>query len=537
MPTQTTGIEEQFALAHKVIDGRTYLDFADNHACLTGLFSCFADFAERELVIHDNERLTYGDVASQAARFAQFLSEHHNIGPGDRVGLALPNTPDWIISFVAIAGMGAVPVLINSRAAEDELDYCLSSVNCRLCITERNSPLDIVRIHPRDCRSNAAEHLKLALIERDPADEAILMFTSGTTGKPKAAILTHQGLMSAMKTIHYSSALIAVQMAEKYNIDYETLVQMRPPPVTLLVFPLFHISGCHAVFLSNLMQGGKIVLMTHWQPEQALELVAAEKVTALPGVPTMHWDMLRLENHSEYDLSSLTTLSIGGQATSPALLDAIHHAFPNAVLGTGYGMTECNGTVTITVGDAYIENPKSAGRLVDTVKGEIRDENGKTLQTGEVGEIHVRGPSLMTGYANHDGDDVFDDDGWLATGDIGYFDEDDFLYIVDRRKDMVISGGENIYCAEVEQAVEHHPAVLECAAIGHPDDRLGERLIAIVTLTPGAEASEADILDSCGERLTKNKVPKQIIISSKPMPRNATGKLIKPQIRKQYEQG
>ena len=136
MPTQTTGIEEQFALAHKVIDGRTYLDFADNHACLTGLFSCFADFAERELVIHDNERLTYGDVASQAARFAQFLSEHHNIGPGDRVGLALPNTPDWIISFVAIAGMGAVPVLINSRAAEDELDYCLSSVNCRLCITE-----------------------------------------------------------------------------------------------------------------------------------------------------------------------------------------------------------------------------------------------------------------------------------------------------------------------------------------------------------------------------------------------------------------
>jgi long-chain acyl-CoA synthetase len=143
----------------------------------------------------------------------------------------------------------------------------------------------------------------------------------------------------------------------------------------------------------------------------------------------------------------------------------------------------------------------------------------------------------MTGYANHDGDDVFDDDGWLATGDIGYFDEDDFLYIVDRRKDMVISGGENIYCAEVEQAVEHHPAVLECAAIGHPDDRLGERLIAIVTLTPGAEASEADILDSCGERLTKNKVPKQIIISSKPMPRNATGKLIKPQIRKQYGQG
>jgi len=537
MSTRTTGIEEQFALANKVINGRTYLDFADNHACLTGLFSCFDDFAERELVVHEDEKLSYGEVASQAAEFAKLLSEKHNIRPGDRIGLALPNTTEWIISFVAITAMGAVPVLINARAAEEELDYCLSSVNCQICITTRHSTHDIVQIHPRDCRSNNPAHLKLPLIKRDPADEAILMFTSGTTGKPKAAILTHQGLMSAMKTIHYSSALIAVQMAEKYGIDYDTLVQMRPPPVTLLVFPLFHVSGCHAVFLSNLMQGGKIVLMTSWQPEQALELVAVEKVTALPGVPTMHWDMLRLKNHSEYDLSSLTTLSIGGQATSPALLEAIHRAFPNAVLGTGYGMTECNGTVTITVGDAFIENPKSVGRLVETAQGEIRDEHGKTLQKGEVGEIHVRGPSLMAGYANHDDDDVIDGDGWLATGDIGYFDEDDFLYIVDRRKDMVISGGENIYCAEVEQAIEHHPAVLECAAIGHPDDRLGERLIAIVTLVPNAEATEDEILRSCGERLTKNKIPKQIIISKTPMPRNATGKLIKPEIRKQYEQG
>jgi len=529
-------IEKQFALAKKVIDGRTHLDFAENHACLTGLFDSFREFKDQELVIYEHDRLTYGEVAAQAAHFARILTNEHSIIAGDRIGIVLPNKPEWIISFVAVAALGAVPVLINARAAEDELDYCLSSVNCRACITERATGLDIRKIHPGECRSNAAGDTALELVERDPSDEAILMFTSGTTGKPKAAVLSHQGLMSAMKTIHYSSALIAIQMAEKYGVDYETLVQMRPPPVTLLVFPLFHVSGCHAVFLSNLMQGGKIVLMSRWQPEQALELIAAEKVTGLPGVPTMHWDMLRLDNLTEYDLSSLATLSIGGQATSPALLEAMHQAFPNAILGTGYGMTECNGAVTITVGDAYVANPKSAGRLVATVKGEIRDESGQPLPKMSVGEIHVRGPSLMSGYANDNDDGVFDEDGWFATGDIGYFDEDDFLYIVDRRKDMVISGGENIYCAEVEQAIERHPAVVECAAIGQPDDRLGERLIAIVTLLPGTDTSEADILTSCSAHLTKNKVPKSIVIGSEAMPRNATGKLIKPQIRKQYEQ-
>ncbi|MBT4379615.1 MAG: acyl--CoA ligase, partial [Gammaproteobacteria bacterium] len=284
-------IEQQFALAEKVLDGRTHLDFAENHACLTGLFDSFREFKDQELVIYEHDRLTYGEVAAQAAHFARTLTKEHSIIAGDRIGIVLPNKPEWIISFVAVAALGAVPVLINARAAEDELDYCLSSVNCRACITERNTGLDIIKIHPGECRSTAAGDTALKLVERDPSDEAILMFTSGTTGKPKAAVLSHQGLMSAMKTIHYSSALIAIQMAEKYGVDYETLVQMRPPPVTLLVFPLFHVSGCHAVFLSNLMQGGKIVLMSRWQPEQALELIAAEKVTGLPGVPTMHWDM------------------------------------------------------------------------------------------------------------------------------------------------------------------------------------------------------------------------------------------------------
>lgn len=528
-------IEEQFALAEKVIDGRTYLDFAENHQYLAQMFTCFDTHADAELAVYEDERLTYGDVAAAAGRLAARLTATHGIKPGDRIGLALPNSPDWIIAFVAISSVGAIPALINPRASDDELAHCLNSTGCSFCFANRTLPVDLPALGMRETWQLDDTAHPLPSVARLGSDVALLMFTSGTTGKPKAATLTHQGLLSSMKTIQYSSAIIASQMADKYGISYETLVQMRPPPVTLLIFPLFHVSGCQAVFLSALTQGGKLVLMRRWDAEQALELMAAEKVTSFPGVPTMHWDVLRLNKHHEYDLSSLSTMSVGGQGTAPALLEAIHDAFPNAILGTGYGMTECNGTVTLTIGESFLNNPRSAGKLVETVKGEIRDEQGQALPTGEIGEIHVRGPSLMSGYANHDNEGVFDDDGWLATGDVGYFDDEGYIYIVDRRTDMVISGGENIYCAEVEQAIERHPAVDECAAVGMADDRLGEQLAVAVRLLPDARLTEAQLLDHCGTSLTRHKLPRQVFFTTAPLPRNASGKLIKRQIKEELQ--
>lgn len=525
-------IEEEFALKETVIDGRPCRDFAENYQCLTQLYHCFSDFPDNELVVYEGERLTYQDAARLAAGLAVNLTSLHDIGPGDRVALALPNSSDWIIAFIAITSIGATPALINARSSEEELEHCISTTHCVFAFSDRPLPLDIPAIGSRETWGELAQDASLSMTIREGGDEALLMFTSGTTGKPKAAILTHQGLMSSLKTIAFSSAVIASQMAEQYGVDYETIVNMRPPPVTLLMFPLFHVSGCHATLLSAFRQGGKLVLMKRWDAEGALRLMADEKVTGFPGVPTMHWDILRLENFQDYDLSSLTSLSIAGQATTPVLLEAVREAFPSAVLGTGYGMTECNGTVTLTIGDSYVNNPRSVGKLVATSEGEIRDDDGNVMGTGEVGELHVRSPSLMAGYANADNSSVFDANGWLATGDVGYFDEEDNLYIVDRKTDMVISGGENIYCAEVEQAFDRHEAVDECAAYGEEDERLGERLVIVVK--PLAEVSREELLEHCGTLIARYKVPRDIYFSKDPLPRNASGKVIKPRLKETF---
>ena len=527
--------DEPYRLRNTRINGVPCQVFAENHACLADLLQAFKEHADKDLLVHEGQRHSYADIARQAARLAAHLAQA-GIAAGARVGVALPNSPEWIIAFVALAALGAVPVLINPRAAQAELRHALLSTDCALWFSgergARRLPPSISTGRMAEICNDTAD-LPLPHTPRGPQDEAILMFTSGTTGQAKAAVLSHLGLMTALKTIQYSGTLIARQMANKYGIDEDTLLRMRPPPVTLLTFPLFHVSGCHAVFLSALPQGGKLVLLPKWSAAEALRLIQQERVTAFPGVPTMHWDLLRAPELASCDTSSLTSLSVGGQATPPALLQAIHAAFPTAVLGTGYGMTETNGTVTLAVGDAFLASPESSGKVVATMEVQIRDDAGALLPAGEAGEIHVRGAALMSGYANAPGP-FFDAQGWFATGDIGQLDADNALRIVDRRTDMVISGGENIYCAEVERALDLHPGVRESAAFGLPDERLGEKLVALVALHPGALASQQDILAQAASQLTKHKVPKEVRICTEPLPRNPSGKVLKGDARARY---
>lgn len=525
----------EYAVRELSRDGYKVRVFQENHAFLAQLFKCLQTYSEREFVVHEDARLTYGECRALAALLAHHLRESYDIQPGDRVGLALPNSPEWLLSFIAIAALGAVPALINARASSEELAHCLTSTGCRLCIHGREAlQVEIKDITLAELKRvvSAVENPALPETPRDPDDEALLMFTSGTTGLPKAASLSHLGVLTALKTIAYSSALIAARLAEAYGMDYETLVSMRPPPVNLLVFPLFHVSGCHAIFLSSLAQGGKLVLMSRWDAQEALALIAREKVTAFPAVPTMYRDILRLNAREQFDLSSLLNMSVGGQATPPALLADIHQAFPSVVMGSGYGMTESNGTVTLAVGAEFIEHPRSVGRVVSTIDAEARDEYGRTLPSNETGELHIRGAALMSGYVGQEAS-PFDGQGWFATGDLGYFDEQGRLYIVDRKTDMVISGGENIYCAEVERALETHPDVRECAAFGISDERLGEKLLAVVVPQPGTAPDEAALIDHCLRHLTKHKVPKAIIVRSDPLPRNASGKMIKRLIQQE----
>ena len=516
-----------FEVLEKRRDGHRVRVFKDNYTWLGELFTCFDTFAARECLVCDDVRLTYTECRSKAGRLARYLREVHDVSPGDRIGLALPNSPEWIVSFVAIAAIGAVPALINPRAGRDEFAHCLESTDCRLRIDERMDDLPSLL----DAQGDEA----LPLAPRAPGDEALLMFTSGTTGLPKAASLSHESVLTALKTIQYSSALIAKQMAEAYGMDLEALLAMRPPPVNLLVFPLFHVSGCQAVFLTGLTQGGKLVLMPRWSAKTALELIEREKVTGFPAVPTMYRDLLGSESRGDYDLSSLGNMSVGGQATPPALLAEIHGAFPGVVLGSGYGMTEAGGTVTLAVGREFIDNPRSAGRPVSTIDVEIRDDKGHALPSNQHGEVHIRGAALMTGYVGQP--PPFDAGGWFATGDLGCLDEDGLLYIVDRKTDMVISGGENIYCAEVERVLGQHEAVVMCAAFGVPDERLGEKLVACVVLHEGARTDASELLARCAQHLAKHKVPKAIGVQFDPLPQNATGKIIKQQVAELWKSG
>ena len=525
-----------FRIREKPRGGHRVRVFAENHACLSQVFERLETYGEREFIVHGDVRLTFAESRARAARLAHHLANQCAVEPGDRIGLVLPNSPEWMLCFIAISAIGAVPALVNARAGADEVNHCLSSTQCRLCIHQRSdlaAAIDTLTLdETRRILSSGSDH-PLPETPCGPDDEALLMFTSGTTGLPKGASLSHEGVLTALKTIEYSGALIAKGMAEAFGIDYGTLAGMRPPPVNLLIFPLFHVSGCHAVFLTSLLQGGKVVLMTRWDAEQAVALMAREKVTAFPAVPTMHRDLLRLETLEEHDLSSLTSLSVGGQATPPALLADIHRAFPSAVMGTGYGMTESNGTVTLMIGSEFIDNPRSAGRPVSTVDVEVRDDQGRALPANATGELHIRGSTLMTGYANAE-QNPFDADGWFATGDLGYLDGDGLVYIVDRKTDMVISGGENIYCAEVERVLDQHPAVRESAAFGLPDERLGEKLVATVVPHADGDLTEAELIDHCVSRLAKHKAPKQVRIQRRPLPRNASGKTIKAQVKQDY---
>ena len=540
-----------FRIREKPRGGHQVRVFAENHAYLSQIFRVMESYGEREFIVHENVRLTFAECASQAARLAHHLAQQRAIEPGDRIGLILPNSAEWMLSFIAITAIGAVPALINPRAGAQEVHHCLSSTRCRLCIHQREDlafGIDALALEEVRQLVSGGSDQALPATPRGPDDEALLMFTSGTTGLPKAASLSHEGVLTALKTIEYSGALIAKGMAEAFGTDYGTLAKMRPPPVNLLIFPLFHVSGCHAVFLTSLLQGGKVVLMTRWNAEQAAALMAQERVTAFPAVPTMHRDLLRLETLADHDLSSLTSLSVGGQATPPALLADIHAAFPSAVMGTGYGMTESNGTVTLMIGSEFIQNPRSAGRPVSTVDVEVRDDQGQALPANTTGEIHIRGAALMTGYVT--GAEVsprapqaegsepaqpdFDANGWFATGDLGYLDEDGLVYIVDRKTDMVISGGENIYCAEVERVLDQHPDVRESAAFGLPDERLGEKLVATVVPQTDARLTEATLIEHCVSHLAKHKAPKQVRIQHHPLPRNASGKTIKAKVKEQY---
>ncbi len=498
-----------------------------------GAQTCVVDFDETGA----ERRLSYDAIFAWRDRLVPAL----RLRRGDHVAIAMRNSAEWIVGFLAVIEAGGVAVLVNSRVAAPELLAMIEDTDPAVVLTDRAGaaalntggrrmidltvPLDrpLPAMRPADPERAQAD------------DPCAILFTSGTTGRVKGAVLSHSNLITGLMSTQLAGMMVIHNLARHYGMPVDALLAQLPQQASLLVAPLFHVSGLGSAFLSPFMAGSKVVIMRRWDPGEAARLIAREGVSMFSAVPTMLWDILQCAGRDQFDLSSLRNIGCGGQALPVNLVEAVHAVCPQAQIGTGYGMTECAGAIAQAVGADFLRRPAAAGRLLPIVDVRIEAEDGSLLPVGAAGEIVVRGAQVMRGYWNRPDETaaVLSPDGWLRTGDIGMVDAEGYVTIVDRKKDMVISGGENIYCAEVERALGEIGAVQECATFGVPDDRLGERLVAVVV---AQGMTEAQIIAQVAQRLARYKAPTRVAFSADLLPRNTVGKIDKLALRKAWPQ-
>ena len=507
---------------------------------MSAIFDRARQFGKTEFIVSGERRLSFDDVFGAADGLSAQLINDYGLEAGQSVAICMKNCPEWMIAFIAIINAGGVAVLVNSRGTGEAMARAIIDADCVLVIGDEKR-LSRLGEASYDGTILSSENFPEPITDFTPLyakhDElAAMFFTSGTTGVAKAAAIQHRALITGMMNTQMAMAAVFQKMAAAYNIDVDTLRSQMPQSCSLLIFPLFHTSGCSAVFMTALVTGGKLVLMDRWNANEALALVEREKITTFGGVPTMHWDLLRASNFAKHDLSSLMSISCGGQALPLNLLDEIHAAFPKAYIGAGYGMTETCGAISQANGEAFLANSSASGQILPMVDVQISGDDGQALAVGDTGEIWAKGATLMQGYYGRPEDTAASMSGdWFKTGDIGRLDENGYIYIVDRKTDMVISGGENIYCAEVEQVLGRHKGILAVGTFGVPDERLGERLIASARVKDGVSA--ADILAFAKDNLADYQVPSDITVQTQPFELNAMGKIVKQKIRAAYLNG
>jgi acyl-CoA synthetase (AMP-forming)/AMP-acid ligase II len=501
---------------------------------------------DKVFLVYEDERITYEEHYRRAAALATRLAEDYGVGTGDRVAIAMRNYPEWVVAFSAVLAAGAVAVPLNAWWTTPELEYGIRDSGAKVVIADgeraerlRGTAVALIVTRatgelPPGARDLAAvigepgAGVTLPEVEISPEDPATIFYTSGTTGEPKGALASHRNLGQAPMTVAYAT-LRSVTMAGK---DPATAAGGRR--VVLLAVPLFHATGCFAVMMPAMFTGGGLVLMYRWDAGQALRLIEREKITIITGVPTSAWQLLSHPDFGRYDISSLGGISYGGAPAPPKLLERIGDQLPARQASNGYGMTETTALAIFNSGPGYLSRPGSVGLPVAVCDVRISDPLGREVPVGEVGELCVRGPGVITGYWNRPRETAQTFvDGWLHTGDLARVDEEGYVFIVDRAKDMLIRGGENIYCAEVEAALYEHPAVDDVAVIGVPDDELGEQVGAVVRLKPGTSATGAELQAFLRGTLARFKIPVRFWFRDTELPRNPGGKILKTHLRKE----
>ncbi len=513
-------------------------------------------FGDREFVVFDDERVTYAAWFKAVATLGAALQEM-GVGKGDRVALAMRNLPEWPVAFFAGAVIGAIVVPLNAWWTGEELAFGMadSGASVLICDTERwerMAPLmagmpDLQHVlvtrggsttfaEPARALEDAIGHPKsyadlpqqsLPNVDIDPDDAVTIFYTSGTTGKPKGALGSHRNLLTNGLTTGYSGAATILRRG----------VPLPEPMVKagLVVVPMFHVTACSASMIPTIQAGNKIVFMHKWDTVKAFEIIEREKINATGGVPFIAWQLIEHPDREKYDLSSIESISYGGAPSAPELVSKIYEIF-GAYPGNGWGMTETMATVTSHTSEDYLNRPDSCGPPVPVSDLKIMSENGETeLPIGEVGELWARGPQIVKGYWNRpEATAETFVNGWVRTGDLARLDEEGFCFIVDRAKDMIIRGGENIYSSEVENILYEHPAVTDAALVGIPHQTLGEEPAAVVHLAPGMTATEEELRAWVAERLARFKVPVRIVFTAGTLPRNANGKILKRELRELF---
>ena len=549
----------RFELEDLIIRGVPTKAFKNAPPTLRHIFAVARSFGpERTFIVYEDERASYEAFARATLAIAADL-EARGVRKGDRVAVVMRNLPEWVASFQAAAMLGAVVTPLNAWWTGPELEYGLVDSGSKIALMDHEryerlaghlaacSTLEHVYVTRAPGPVAAANTSRLEdligrvdgwgalpdrpipTVELGPDDDAAICYTSGTTGHPKGAILTHRNV-----TTNVMSGAIA--LARRYLRKGQQPPQPDPNSqrTTLLVVPLFHVTGLCSNLGPLMTAGGKLVLMYRWDASKALGLIERERVNQTGGVPTIAWQLIEHPDRPKYDLSSLDTVSYGGAPSAPELVRLIRQAFPNAAPGNAWGMTETSATFTSHSGEDYEHRPWSCGVANPTGELKVIDADGRALPSGQVGELCAKGPQVVRGYWNKPGAtaEAFHD-GWVRTGDLASIDEEGFVTISDRAKDMLIRGGENIYCIEVENVLYEHPAVIDAALIGRPHRTLGEEPVAVVALAPGASASEDELRDFVRGRLAAFKVPVAVHFWPDMLPRNPNGKILKTELKKQ----
>jgi long-chain acyl-CoA synthetase len=516
---------------------------------MRALFDIARTGGDEIFLVYEDERWSFDEVFAQIDALADALVNRYGIVKGDRVAIGMRNYPEWVMSMLAIISIGGVSVSLNALWVEDEIDYALADSGASLLIADDErisrslNPCRRLGVHMLEVRaaSPSADGVdqwndvvvpgpSMPAVEVGWDDDATILYTSGTTGRPKGAVSTNGAIVSSVMAFGGRAAVDVVRA--EAALPSGTAPSSPTPLAFILIVPLFHVTGCVPVLMSCIVTKSKLVMMYRWSAEKALELIERERVTNFIGVPTQSWDLVNSPRFADFDTSSLRNVGGGGAPAPTALVERVAGSIKSGGPTLGYGMTETNAYGPNNTGADYITHPTSTGRVVPIMRLQIRDPEGREVPVGQRGEIWFNGPMLIRGYWNKPeatAETIVD--GWLRSGDIGRVDEEGFYYVEDRLKDMILRGGENVYCAEVESAIYEHPAVHEAAVFGIPDERLGEEVAVAIHLVDDAALTADDLRAFLRTKIAAFMIPSRVLILPDPLPRNPAGKFLKREMR------